>query len=141
MGDRELTLRDRLASARIARLATVDRSGAPHLVPITFAVTGDRVITAIDHKPKRSPRLRRLANIAVEPRVSVLADHYEDDWDRLWWVRVDGIASVLAPGVADHQAMSALLADKYPEYLHNPIAGPIIDIRVTVWAGWSAAGG
>src|ERR671935_135408 len=84
-----------LASARVARLATADAEGRPHLVAITFAVDGDEIITAVDHKPKRTVRLRRLANIEANPRVSVLADHYEDDWSGLWWARADGRPQLL----------------------------------------------
>ena len=82
--------RGRFAAARVARLATADATGQPHLVPVTFAVAGDMVYTAVDAKPKRTTALRRLANVAANPRVSLLVDHYDDDWSRLWWVRADG---------------------------------------------------
>jgi PPOX class probable F420-dependent enzyme len=88
-------------AARIARLATVDALGTPHLVPIVFAVDGDRVYSAVDAKPKRSPALRRLANIAVNPHVAVLVDHYAEDWTTLWWVRADGTGQVASTG-ANH---------------------------------------
>jgi len=137
-----MTPRQRLAAARVARLATVDRSGRPHLVPITFAVEGeDRIVTAVDHKPKRSNRLKRLDNIAAEPRVAILADHYEEEWSRLWWVRADGRAGVLEPGEPGHDEACRLLAAKYDAYRRHPIAGPVIDIRVTRWSEWSAGGG
>ncbi|MET0817185.1 MAG: TIGR03668 family PPOX class F420-dependent oxidoreductase, partial [Solirubrobacteraceae bacterium] len=91
--------RERLAGARVARLATAAADGRPHVVPCTFAVLGeDTIVSAVDHKPKRTTALRRLANIAANPRVAVLADHYEDDWDALWWARADGVARVLEPG-------------------------------------------
>jgi len=90
-----MTPAELFASARVARLATVDDTGAPHLVPIVFALVGDVIYSAVDDKPKRHRRLRRLVNVAHEPRVSVLADHYDDDWTRLWWVRADGTAAVL----------------------------------------------
>ena len=80
----------------MARLATIGTGGRPHLVPVTFALDGDRIYTVVDAKPKTTANLRRLRNIAADPRVTVLADHYEDDWDRLWWVRADGIAAILA---------------------------------------------
>ncbi|HSM01113.1 MAG TPA: TIGR03668 family PPOX class F420-dependent oxidoreductase [Acidimicrobiia bacterium] len=131
--------RERLASARVARLATVGRTGAPHIVPITFATDGERIVTGIDHKPKRSERLQRLSNIAADPRVAVLADHYQEDWSRLWWVRADGIAAVVDPGEAGHDEACELLAAKYDAYRLHPISGPVIDIRVARWSGWSAA--
>ena len=89
------TARELFASVRVARLATVDPGGRPHLVPITFALDGDAIVTAVDHKPKSTTKLRRLENIAANPEVSVLADRYEDDWSRLWWARADGTARVI----------------------------------------------
>lgn len=138
MGDRRVTPRERLATARVARLATVDRSGAPHIVPITFACDGDRIVTAVDHKPKRSTRLKRLDNIAAEPRVAVLADQYDEDWSRLWWVRADGTADLVEPHDPRHGEATALLAAKYQAYRDHPIKGVVIDIRVTGWSDWSS---
>ena len=88
--------RARLTAARVARLATTGADGQPHLVPVTFAVDGELIYVAVDHKPKTTVNLRRLRNIRENPRVAVLADHYAPDWDTLWWVRVDGRASVTA---------------------------------------------
>jgi PPOX class probable F420-dependent enzyme len=130
--------RDLLASARVARLATCDAAGQPHLVPIVFALDGDVIVTAVDHKPKRTTRLRRLANIAANPRVSVLADHYDDDWDRLWWVRADGTARVVEPDAPDHTDAVTLLSERYEQYRDRPPAGPAIAITVSRWSGWSA---
>ena len=130
--------RARFASVPVARLATVDESGRPHLVPITFAVEGDRIYSAIDAKPKSTRDLKRLRNIAREPRVSVLADHYDDDWSRLWWVRADGTAGVLA----DPDAMTgpvALLRARYRPYREAPPAGPVIAVTVHRWTGWSGS--
>ncbi|HEY2281070.1 MAG TPA: TIGR03668 family PPOX class F420-dependent oxidoreductase [Streptosporangiaceae bacterium] len=128
--------RERLAVARVARLATVSASGQPHLVPVTFAVDGDLVYIAVDHKPKTTTRLRRLANIAANPQVTLLADHYADDWDQLWWARADGRADVLtAP--ADIAAPVALLAARYSQYQAIRPAGPVIAITVTTWTAWS----
>src|SRR5579875_3988162 len=87
--------RRRFAQARVARLATITPDGRPHLVPIVFAVHGDTVYSAVDAKPKRTGALARLANVAAHPQASVLADHYEEDWSALWWVRGDGRARVL----------------------------------------------
>jgi PPOX class probable F420-dependent enzyme len=127
--------RQRLADARVARLATVSAAGQPHLVPVTFAVDGDSVYIAIDHKPKTTTRLKRLANIAANPQVALLADHYADDWTQLWWSRADGHATVLGAGPAT-EAPVARLAARYPQYQATPPAGPVIAISVTAWTGW-----
>ncbi|MEX0826639.1 MAG: TIGR03668 family PPOX class F420-dependent oxidoreductase [Acidimicrobiia bacterium] len=139
MGDGRLNPRERAGTVRVARLATVGASGVPHLVPVVFALEDDRIVTPIDHKPKRSPRLQRLVNIAAEPRVAVLFDHYDDDWSRLWWVRADGVATVLTPGDPRHQEAAGLLARRYEQYSEHPLDGPIIEIAVTRWSAWAAA--
>jgi PPOX class probable F420-dependent enzyme len=123
---------ERFASVPVARLATVDREGVPHLVPMVFAVVGDVIYSAVDAKPKRSLRLKRLANIAVNPRVSVLADHYQDDWARLWWVRADGVARVLDESP---EGLRALVA-RYEQYRATPPAGPFVEITVERWSAW-----
>jgi PPOX class probable F420-dependent enzyme len=130
-------LQDRFANARVAHLATVGDTGAPHLVPIVFALVGDVIHSAVDGKPKRHTALRRLANIAHEPRVSVLADHYDDDWTRLWWVRADGVARVLDTSPEG----LAVLTAKYPQYATSPPPGPFLAIQVTGWSSWSAQPG
>jgi PPOX class probable F420-dependent enzyme len=130
--------RARFASARVARLATVSPEGGPHLVPVVFAVVGDVVWSAVDDKPKSTRALRRLANIAAHPRVSVLVDHYEDDWTRLWWVRADGAARVLdATDVGASAGREALVA-RYAQYAERPPAGPFVAVAVDVWRGWAA---
>jgi PPOX class probable F420-dependent enzyme len=128
--------RERLATARVARLATVSAAGQPHLVPVTFAVDADTVYIAIDHKPKTTTHLKRLANIAANPQVTLLADHYTDDWTQLWWSRADGHATVLTAGPGT-EAPIALLAARYPQYQDTPPTGPVIAITVTAWSGWS----
>jgi PPOX class probable F420-dependent enzyme len=127
-----------LSSARVARLATVDSEGQPHLVAITFAVDGDSIVSAVDHKPKRTTRLRRLANIEANPRVSVLADHYEDDWSKLWWARADGLARIVEPGADEHDSVVTLLAGRYGQYDERRPDGPAIVISVSRWSGWRA---
>lgn len=131
--------RRRFATAAVARLATADADGRPHLVPVVFAVEGDTVVSAVDHKPKRTTALRRLANVRANPAVTLLVDHYEDDWDRLWWARADGLGTVLDPD--DPQAGHAvgLLQARYPVYVARPPAGPVLAVRVTRWSGWAAA--
>ena len=108
--------RAEFAAARSARLATADADGRPHLVPITFEVDEGRVYFAIDDaKPKSAARLRRLRNIEANPRVCVLADEYDEDWEQLWWVRADGDARVL-DGERERRRVGELLAAKYPQY-------------------------
>ena len=123
---------ERFASARVARLATA----GPHIVPIVFAVVGDVIYHAVDHKPKRTTALRRLENLRADPRCSVLVDGYDEDWERLWWERADGDGSILAPGHAE--AIDALQA-KYEQYRQRPPLGPVVAIRVSRWSEWSAA--
>ena len=101
-------MRERVREARVGRLATIGADGRPHLVPICFALEGDILYSAVDEKPKRSKHLQRLENIRNRPDVAVLVDHYEEDWTRLWWVRLDGTASVLETGTErDHAARAA----------------------------------
>ncbi len=128
----------RFSEAPVARLATVDERLRPHLVPITFAVDGRRVFTAVDQKPKRTAALKRIRNIATHAQVSILVDHYEDDWDRLWWVRVDGAAQVLAEGSLAQRALR-VLADKYGRYRADPPPGPFVAIEIQRITGWSAS--
>ena len=132
-----LTARKLFASAPVARLATVAAGGAPHLVPVCFAVAGDIVYSAVDAKPKRTAELARLANIAAEPRVALLADHYDDDWTRLWWVRVDGDARVVT-GADERARALRLLAEAYPQYAHSPPQDAVIAVDARRWSGWSA---
>jgi PPOX class probable F420-dependent enzyme len=133
--------RARLAGARVAHLATVGADGRPHIVPCTFALLDDAtIVSAVDHKPKRTTALRRLANIAANPHVAVLADHYDDDWDRLWWARADGRARVVAPAAEPDLRAAALraLTARYAPYRDRPPEGPLIVMQVGRWSGWSA---
>src|SRR5262249_44185337 len=118
--------------------ATVDGTGAPHLVPVVFAVERDTVWSATDGKPKRGTALRRYANIRSRPRVSLLAQHWDEDWDRLWWVRADGTATVV-DDVSAVEHVVGLLRSKYPQYATVPVGGPLVRVMVTAWRGWSAA--
>jgi PPOX class probable F420-dependent enzyme len=128
-------MRRRVADARVAHLSTVDRGGRPHLVPFCFVLDGDEVLSTVDAKPKRTRRLKRLDNIRANPAVSVLVDHYEEDWRRLWWVRLDGQAEVVEGGSRSRRALG-LLAGKYEQYRQEPPAGPVLSIHVRHWAGW-----
>ena len=127
----------RLQRARSATLGTVDGRGLPHLVPIVFAYEAGHLYTAVDLKPKSTFRLKRLRNIEANPGVSVLVDRYDDDWSRLWWVRLDGAARVVRTGPA-HRRGLALLIDKYEVYATQPPPGPVIEVRVENARGWSA---
>jgi PPOX class probable F420-dependent enzyme len=134
--------RRRFFAARVARLATVSAEGEPHLVPVTFAGSGDiglpdTVVFAVDTKPKASTDLRRLRNIRANPRVSLLVDHYDEDWSRLWWVRADGAARILDPGGGPVGALVGALVAKYPRYGDQPPAGPVVEVTVTRWRGWA----
>ncbi|GAA3390776.1 TIGR03668 family PPOX class F420-dependent oxidoreductase [Cryptosporangium minutisporangium] len=131
----ESEARRRLTDARVVRLATADADGVPHLVPATFAVHADSIVIAVDAKPKRHQRLKRLENVAVNPRVCVLADRYDDDWAQLWWVRADGVARIFT-GAAGREPIDRLVA-KYPQYQAQRPDGPVIDVQVTRWSGWS----
>lgn len=128
--------RSRFASARVARLATAGADGRPHLVPVTYVLMGERLVTAVDQKPKSTTRLRRLRNIAANPAVSLLVDWYDDDWRQLWWARADGTAVVVSAG-PDHDRYVDALVAKYPQYRRDPPRGPAIVVEVTSWAGWS----
>jgi PPOX class probable F420-dependent enzyme len=136
--DDQTLMRSRVDRARVGRLATVDADGRPHLVPICFALDGEVLYSAVDQKPKRSRRLRRLENIRRNPAVTVLVDHYEEDWSRLWWVRLQGEARVLDDGSESERAL-ALLAEKYAQYRREPPAGPVVRLDIREWRGWSGA--
>lgn len=127
-----------VASARVARLATVNPGLGVDVVPVTFALLeGDRLVSIVDQKPKSTTRLRRLTNIRAHPEVTVLVDHYEDDWERLWWVRMRGTATVITAGDAFAEAVEAL-TDRYPQYVDAPPPGPVVSVAVASWSGWRA---
>jgi len=136
--------RQRFDGARVASLASITETGEPHLVPVTFAVidgrTGgpptERIVFAVDHKPKSTTALRRLANIAAHPRVSFLVDEYDEDWDRLWWARADALAAVIG-GVPRAAAVTALCA-KYAQYERIPPSGVVVGAAIIRWSGWQA---
>ena len=134
MDEREA--RSRFSAGRVARLATVRPDGSPHLVPIVFALDSSTVVFAVDDKPKATRELQRLANIRADPRVSVLVDHYDEDWTALWWVRADGRARVVDAGPALARAL-ALLEQKYQQYAASPPPGPAVLIDVETWRWWS----
>jgi PPOX class probable F420-dependent enzyme len=129
--------RARFAASRVARLATADATGNPHLVPIAFAVEGDTIYSAVDAKPKRTKALRRLANVRENPAVSLLVDHWdEEDWAALWWVRADGHGRVLDPADQESARAIELLRERYPR---QRAAGEVLAVQVERWSGWAAA--
>ncbi len=131
------TARARVETASVARLATIDPDGRPHLVPIVFALAGETLYTAVDSKPKSSRRLRRIENARERADVTVLIDEYEDDWSRLWWVRLRGSARVLEAGEEAERALR-LLRGKYVQYRQSPPGLPVLAIDVEEWRGWEA---
>ena len=131
--------RARFVRAPVLRLATTNAEGQPHIVPCTFAVDDPgRIVIGIDNKPKSTANLRRLRNIERNPRVSLLVDHYADDWDQLWWVRADGTATIERSG-EEHLEHWDLLKEKYSQYSGQSLAGPVIVVQVTSWSGWTAS--
>ncbi|MDZ5621624.1 TIGR03668 family PPOX class F420-dependent oxidoreductase [Nocardioides bizhenqiangii] len=131
-------MRSMVEPARVARLATVSVEGGPHLVPVCFVLVGDTVYSAVDHKPKKTSRLRRIANIKATGRACVLVDEYHDaDWTRLRWARLDGRARLVESADEAGRARTALVG-KYPQYARTPPSGPLIALDITRWTGWSA---
>ena len=122
-------------------LATVGPDGAPHVVPVVFAVHDDgektTVYTAVDAKRKSTQRLRRLANIEGNPRVSMLVDNYDEDWTQLWWVRADGLAEI-HPSGEEMATGYALLRRKYVQYQRLALDGPVVAVTVQRWSSWQA---
>ncbi len=124
-----------LQEARVARLATVNDAGEVLLVPFCFAVVDGWIVSAVDHKPKRHERLRRLDDIESTGTATVLVDHYAEDWTQLWWVRIRGPAVVRREG--DDEAVAAL-ATKYPQYRQHPPKGAVYRIRIDDVRSWRA---
>lgn len=133
----EERIRELVAAARVATLATIGSDGRPDLVPFTFVLDGNVLYSAVDRKPKGTAQLRRLANIERDPRVSVLVSDYNDDWSRLSWCRLDGVATVRRSAI-DHPL--DLLAAKYEQYRHKRPQGPVVEITTDSWMGWAAVG-
>ncbi|HJS59189.1 MAG TPA: TIGR03668 family PPOX class F420-dependent oxidoreductase [Vicinamibacteria bacterium] len=131
-------MRERVRTAQVARLATTDPDGRPHLVPIVFVLDGERLYSAVDAKPKRSRRLRRVANARERPDVTVLVDQYDDDWTKLWWVRLRGRARVLEAGEEAERALQ-LLVDKYEPYRRELPGCPVLAVNILEWRSWDAS--
>jgi PPOX class probable F420-dependent enzyme len=131
-------MRARLAGARSGTLGTLDASGRANLVPVCFALDGDRVLLAVDAKPKRTRQLARVANIRRAGWATLLVDHYEEDWDNVWWVRVRGAARVLDPGPEADAALEILMG-KYDQWRAEPPAGPVMALDAADWRGWQSS--
>jgi PPOX class probable F420-dependent enzyme len=133
--------RQRFSTATVARMATVGPRQTPHLVPIVFALIDENtVVSAVDHKRKRTTALRRLANIEQNPAVALLADGYGDDWEALWWARADGRARVVAPDQEASLRIVAIdaLVARYVQYAQRRPSGDLIVVEVQRWSGWRA---
>lgn len=131
-----------LDAGRVARFATADRAGRPHVVPICYACAGESVYFSIDEKPKRHRRapLKRVANIRENPHVALVVDHYEEDWRRLGWVMVRGRAELLAAG-DEHDEAQAMLRERYPQLRPMRIEElPVVAVRIEKVAGWGNLG-
>lgn len=129
--------RRRIADARVGRLASIDATGRPHVVPICFAVAGDAIVSVVDHKEKRTLELRRLDNVRQNPAVQLVVDHYDDDWSSLWWVRVSGEGRVIEDGAERDDAID-VLARKYVQYRERRPAGAVLLIDITQISSWQA---
>jgi PPOX class probable F420-dependent enzyme len=130
-------MRARVERARVAHLTTVAADGRPHIVPVCFVLSGEIAYSAVDHKPKRGPRLRRMVNIEATGHACLLVDRYGEDWSELWWVRLDGRGRVVADPVEAARAIRALVG-KYQQYAGRPPAGPVLAVDIARWSSWSA---
>ena len=126
----------RLRRARVGRLGTIG-VGAPHVVPCCFAVDETVAYSAVDDKPKTTPRLQRLADVSAHPFATLLVDHYDEDWSALWWIRVSGPARIITGG-AEHARAVGLLRVKYPQYLDHALTGPVLALELQEWRTWAA---
>ncbi|HZC99797.1 MAG TPA: TIGR03668 family PPOX class F420-dependent oxidoreductase [Actinomycetes bacterium] len=135
----ERQMRRRVAEARVARVGTVDEHGRAHLVPIVFAVDGDTLYSATD---AGSRPVKRLRNLQRDPRVTVLVDVYDEDWSKVWWVRMRGRGRVIEDGPERDHARR-LLWGKYPQFGSAPPGeadGPVMAVDVEEWSGWAYSG-
>lgn len=126
-----------LDHGRVGHLATADRSGAPHVIPVCYGMAGDTLYVTIDDKPKRHDRpLKRVRNIRENPQAAFIADHYDEDWRRLGWVMLRGTAEILESG-PEHDSAQELLRARYPQYRAMDLAGlPVIALRIARATSW-----
>ena len=126
-----------LGESRVGRLATADKNGAPHVIPVCYAVSNDTLYVTIDEKPKRQDRpLKRLRNILENPQAAFVADRWDEDWARLGWVMLRGRAEILYDG-EEHDRAQALLRERYSQYRSMNLADlPVIALRIARATGW-----
>jgi PPOX class probable F420-dependent enzyme len=129
------TVRRRLDEAPVGRLATVTAQGRPHIVPCCFVLVGEVIYTAVDGKAKTTLALRRIENLRINPHAALVVDQYHDDWNTLWWVRVDGRGRVVDE-VHERAEAIAHLRHKYPQYQAVPIPGPVLALDVEGLTAW-----
>jgi len=133
---------DALSAARVARLGTLGADDSIRLVPICFAIVDGWLISAVDHKPKRTGQLRRLDDIIASGTATVLIDHYDDeDWSNLWWVRIRGRATVHAPDDQEAETAVAALVAKYAQYRNRPPSGAAYRIAIDEITSWRSTPG
>jgi PPOX class probable F420-dependent enzyme len=131
-------MRELVLPAPVGRLATVRNDGRPHVVPICFVIIEDVIYSSVDDKPKRHRHLQRISNVTATGTASLLVDEYNDDWSRLWWVRLDGRARMI-DDTSEAERAIRLLRDKYAQYRDQPPSGPVLAVDIQRWVGWSAA--
>jgi PPOX class probable F420-dependent enzyme len=126
-----------LDRSRVGHLATADAGGAPHLIPVCFAVAGDTLYITVDQKPKRRDRpLKRVRNILENPQAAFVVDHWDEDWSRLGWVMLRGRAEILYAG-PEHDRAQELLTARYPQYRAMTLGElPVIALRIARAADW-----
>lgn len=131
--------RELLTTARTAHLATSDQYARPHVVPIVFVWREPVLYTALDRKPKRDDdwhALRRVRNIETNGRVAIVVDRYDEDWSRLAYVLLEGVATILESGDERDEA-AALLREKYAQYEKLPLEGrPVVRVAVERGVEW-----
>jgi PPOX class probable F420-dependent enzyme len=135
----EALMRRKIAEARVARVGTVDEHGRVHLVPVTFAVEGDTWYSPSD---AGAPPAKRLRNLRHDPRVTILIDAYDEDWSRVWWVRLRGRGRVIENS-PEHGRAQGLLTAKYTQFAATPSeegAGPVMAVDIEEWSGWAMSG-
>ena len=141
MTELDAASRAMLGAARVAHLATADQYSRPHNVPIVFVTLGDRLYFPLDRKPKREDdwhMLRRVRNIETNGRVAIIVDHYEEDWTKLAWVLLEGVATILETGDERDAAARALHA-KYPQYAGDALdARPVVRVAIERTVAWRA---
>ena len=143
MKDLDVAAQRLLVEARVAHLATADQYARPHAIPIVFVIRGDRLYFPLDRKPKREDdwhMLRRVRNIETNGRVAIIVDRYAEDWTKLAWVLLEGVARIVETG-EERDSAAAQLAGKYAQYSGDALAGrPIVIVDIERAVSWSASG-